>query len=129
MESLLGKCGRSELWIVGSRSIRIVEQTETVLQTEDSAHGIVDTRHWHLAFLNQFLKQHAEVHAVWIHAHIDTCIDGNADSVFLVLCHLLALEKVVDICPVGHNHAIPVEVFLEPLGEVFGTGMNRHSID
>ena len=129
MESLLGKCVTCEIRIVGSMGIRIVEETETVLKAEDSAHGIIDTRHWHLAFLDQFLQKHAEVHTVWIHAHVDTCIDGDTDSIFLVLCHLLTLVEIVDVCPVGHDHTIPVEVFLEPLGEVFGTGMNRHAID
>ena len=120
---------RAELLIALATGVGLVEEVQTILQSEDATHGIVDARHRHLSFLHEFLQQDAEVHAVGIHRHINTCIHSHAHGVFLVLGHMLALEEVVDVCPVGDEHAIPLQVFLQPLRQVFVAGMHGLAID
>ena len=41
---------------------------------------------------------------------------------------MVADTKVVDVRPVGHDKSVPVQVFLQPLGEEFFIRMERHSI-
>ena len=120
---------RAELLIALATGVGLVEKVQTILQSEDATHGIVDARHRHLSFLHEFLQQDAEVHAIGIHRHINTCIHSHAHGVFLVLGHMFALEEVVDVCPVGDEHAIPLQVFLQPLRQVFIAGMYGLAID
>ena len=77
----------------------------------------------------QFFQKDAEVDAVGVHRHIDTGINGNANSVFLVFGNMLALEKIVDVGPVSDEHAIPVQVFFQPFSQVFIAGMYRYAVD
>ena len=120
---------RTELLIAFATGVGLVEEVQTILQSEDATHGIVDARHRHLTLLHEFLQQDAEVHAVGIHRHINTCIHSHAHGVFLVLGHMFALKEVVDVCPVGDEHAIPLQVFLQPLRQVFVAGVHGLAVD
>ena len=129
MEGLLGKLVTSELLITFATGVGVIEETETILHAKHAASGIIDARHGHLAFLNQFLQQYAELHAVGVHAHIDTGVDGDADGILLVLGNPFALIEVVDVGPVGHDHTVPLQVFLQPLGEVLVACVYGHAVD
>ena len=102
LQRFLGKLIATELLVALSAGVGLVEQVQAVFHAQDAAHSIVDALHAHLAFLHQFLQQDAELHAIGIHRHVDTGIDGNADGVFLVFCHMFAREEVIDVGPVGH---------------------------
>ena len=41
---------------------------------------------------------------------------------------MVAGAQVVDVSPVGYNHAVPVEVLFEPTGEQFAIGVERHAV-
>ena len=129
LQRFLGKLIATELLVALSTGVGLVKQVQAVFHAQDAAHGIVDALHAHLALFNKFLQQDAELHTVGIHRHVDTGIDGNADGVFLVFCHMFAREKVIDVGPVGHQHAVPLQVFLQPLGEIFVAGMHGHAVD
>ena len=128
-QGLLGKLIRTELLVAFSASIRLVEQIQAILHAQDAAHGIVDALHADLALLHQFFKQDTELHAIGIHRHVDTGIDSNANGVFLVFCHMLARVQIINIGPVGHEHAVPLQVFLQPFRQVLVAGMYRHAVD
>ena len=119
----------TELLVALAAGVRFVEEVQAQLQSQYAAHSIVDALHLHLAFLHEFLQQYAEVHAVGIHRHVDTCIHGHAHGVLLVLGHVLSLEEVVDVGPVGHKHAVPLQVFLQPLRQVFVAGVHGLAVD
>ena len=42
---------------------------------------------------------------------------------------MLTREEIVNVGPVGDEESIPLQVFLEPLRQVFVAGMHRHTID
>ena len=129
LKRLGSKLLTTELLISLTTRIGLLKETKTVFHAEDAAHGIVDTCHRDLPFLNKFLQQDTELHAIRIHRHVDTGIDGDADGVFLVLGHMLTGIEVVDISPVGHQHTIPLQVLLQPFRQIFIAGMNRYAID
>ena len=107
----------------------MVEEVKTVFHSQDAAHGIVDALHAHFALFDELFQQDAEVDAIGVHRHVDTSIDGDADGIFLVFGHMLAREQVVDVCPVGDDHSVPAQVFLQPLREILITGVYGHSVD
>ena len=129
LQRLLCKFIASELLIALTACIGFLKESQTIFGTEDATHGIVDTRHLHLALVHQFLQQNAELHTIGIHRHVDTGIDSDTDGIFLILGHLFAREEVVDIGPVCHKESIPLQVFLQPLGQIFVAGMKRNTID
>ncbi|CDB95686.1 unknown [Bacteroides sp. CAG:443] len=106
----------------------MVEQTQAILQAQYAGYGIIDAAHRYLAFLNQFLQVVAEAHFVRHHRHVDTGIDGNLDGLLLGCCNVVARTQVIDVRPVGHDHAVPVQVFLQPFGQQFTVGMERHAV-
>ena len=108
--------------------IRSLKQTQTILHTEYTSHGIINTAHRYLALFNQLLQQGAEVPAVGVHRHVNTGVDSQFDSLFLILGNVVATIEIVDIGPVGHHHTIPVQVVLQPLGEVFIVSMQGESV-
>ena len=114
-EGLVGKLLRTEFLISFAAGVGLVEQSQTVFHAQDAAHGIVNSLHRHLALVHQFLQQDAEVDTVGVHTHVDTCVDSNADGVFLVFGHMFTGVEVVNVGPVGHQHAVPLQVFLQPL--------------
>ena len=129
MECFLCKLVTTKLLISLTTGVGVLKETETILHAKNATSGIIDARHGHLAFFNQFLQQYTELHAVGVHAHIDTGIDGNTDGVLLVLGNSFALIEVVDVGPVGHNHTIPLQVFLQPLRQVLVACMHGYAID
>ena len=120
---------RAEFLVAFAAGVRLVKQVQTVLQSQDAAYGIVDARHADFTLSDQLLQQDAEVHAVGVHRHVNAGVDGQSDGVLLVLGHVFAAEKVVDVGPVGHNHTVPLQVLLEPFRQVLVTGVNGHSVD
>ena len=129
LSSCLSKFLASELRIVFVVGIRLVEQTEAILQAKDATGSIIDTAHRHLTFVHEFLQEDGEIRVIRIHCHIDTGVDGYLDGFLLVLGNLFTLPEIVDVCPVGHNHTVPIQVFLEPLGKEFVIGMDGHTVD
>ena len=108
--------------------IRVVEQPHAELEAQHAAHSVVDSAHRHLALLNKLLEIGAEREFVRHHRHVDAGVDGNLYSVLFVGCDMVAGAQVVDVSPVGNNHAVPVEVLFEPTGEQFAIGMERHAV-
>ncbi len=129
MQRLLSRSLTAKVGIVLTAGVGLVEETETVFYAQDAAHGVVDALLRDLTFLDELLEQRAEVNIVGIHAHVDTGVDSQTDSVLLVFGHMLTRIEVADISPVGHNHAVPVEVFLQPLRQILVAGMHRHAVD
>ena len=122
-------CLAVELRIVPEICIGIGEETETVFEAEYAPRGIVDALHAYAFFLHKLLEEGAEVEVVWFHRHVDACIDGHFDSFLLVGGDVLACVEIVDVGPVGDDHAIPAEVFLEPACEPFIACMHGHAVD
>ena len=112
-----------------STCVWLLEEAQTILGTQDTANSIINTTHLHLTLLYQLLQQDTELNAIGIHRHIDTSIDSNADGIFLILSYMLTREQIVDISPVGNQESIPLQVFLQPLGQILVAGMNRHAVD
>src|SRR5690554_2794954 len=108
---------------------RRFEQAKTVLQAQYATNGIVDATHRYFAFFYQLFEQDAVVPVVGLHSHVDAGIDGHFDGLFFVGRHLLAGIEVVDVGPVGNNHTVPAEVFLEPLGQQLVAGVHGHAVD
>lgn len=108
--------------------VGLLEQVQAILQAQDAANGIVDAAHGHFALLYQLLQQGAETPVVGVHGHIDARIDGQLDGFLLILGYVVALPQVVYIGPVGHNHAVPVEVFLQPLRQQAVVGVEGQSV-
>ncbi len=118
-----------EIGIILVAGVGLVEQAEAVFHAEHAGCCVVDAVHRHGAFVDEFFKGGAESGVVGIHRHVDAGVDSQGDGFFLVLGNFLAREKVVDVGPVGHDHAVPVEVFFEPFCEEFGIGMHGHAVD
>ena len=129
LEGLLVKFLRAELRIVLLYGVGGVEEPEAVFEAQRAGGGVVDAAHGHLALVDKFLEQGAEIGLIGFHGHIDSGVDGYTDGVFLVGGHMLALVEVVDVSPVGDDEAIPLEVILEPLGQVFPRGMHGCAVD
>ena len=108
--------------------IRCIEEARAILQAQHAARGIVDAAHRHLALLHQLLQQGAEVPAVGIHRHVDAGVDGDADGLFLRCSDVVAAPEVHDVGPVGHNHAVPLQVVLQPLRQVLIVGVQGHAV-
>ena len=128
LKSSGSKLLRTELIVFLDVPVRMVEQTQAILQAQYTGYGIIDAAHRYLAFLNQFLQVVAEAHFVRHHRHVDTGIDGNLDGLLLGCCNVVARTQVIDVRPVGHDHAVPVQVFLQPFGQQFTVGMERHAV-
>ena len=129
LKSLCSKLITSELLKALATGIRLCKEVKTIFYSEDTANGIINTAHGHLTLVNQFLQQHAELHAVWVHRHVDTGVDSDTDGIFLILSHLLTGIEVVDISPVGNEHSVPSQILLQPLCEILIAGMNGNSVD
>ena len=82
---------RAELRVVGQGGVGLVEESHAPFHTEDATHGIIDALHTDFPLVDQLDEQVAELQTIGVHRHIDTCIDGNTDGVFLVYSHLLTL--------------------------------------
>ena len=128
MESSGSMFGTTEEREVLQVVIRLLEQIESVLQAQYAANGIVDTAHGYFTFLHQLFKKRTEFPIIRVHRHINTGIDGKLDSFLLVFGNVVALPKVINIRPVGHNHTVPVKVFLQPFGQQFVVGMERQAV-
>ena len=114
--------------IVFEVTVRFLEQTETVLHTQHAAYGIVNAAHRNFTLFYQLLQQDAEVPAIRVHAHIDTGVDGQLDGFLLTTGNVVAAIQVNDVSPVSYNHTVPVQVFLQPLGQQFIVGMERQAV-
>ena len=125
----LRKLLATELRIVLESLGRMLVESQSLLHAKNTADSIVDAAHGYLAFLHQLFQQDAGIHAVRFHNHIDTCIDGYAQSVFLVLSHSFAGIEIVDVGPVGNEHSVPSRLLFQPYGQQLMVGMNGHSVD
>ena len=74
-------------------------------------------------------QENAKVDAIGVHRHVDAGIDGQPYGVLLVLGHFLAGIQIVDVSPVSDNHAVPLQVLFQPLGQVFVAGMHGNAVD
>ncbi len=108
--------------------VGLFKQIEAVLQAQYATHGIVYTAHGDFTFFYQLLEERAELPVVRVHGHVDTGIDGELDGFLLVFGNVVALPEVVYVRPVSHNHTVPIEVFLQPLGQEFVVGMERQAV-
>ena len=108
---------------------RIVEQTQTDLQAEHAAHGVIDTLHRDTAVLDQSDDDVAALGIVRVHDHVDAGVDAHGHSLGLVSRHMVAGEEVVDVGPVGHEHAVPVQLLLHPAGEEGLVRMRGDAVD
>ena len=107
----------------------MLEQAQTDLQAQDAADSIIDAGHRDLALLGQV---HDHVHAfriVRVHDHVDAGIDAQRDSLPLVSRHVVARIEIVDVGPVRHQQAVPVQLLLHPAGEQQRIGMRRDAVD
>ena len=104
-------------------------ESQTLLHTKDAADSIVNTAHGHLTFLDKLFQQYAGLYAVGLHNHIDAGIDSDAQRLFLVLGYALARVQIINICPVGNQHAVPSCLLLQPDGQQLVVGVYRHAID
>ena len=107
----------------------MLEQAQTDLQAQHAADGIIDAGHRDLALLGQV---HDHVHAfriVRVHDHVDAGIDAQRDSLPLVSRHVVARIEIVDVGPVRHQQAVPVQLLLHPAGEQQRIGMRRDAVD
>ena len=118
----------SEALVSLSARVRPLEESQSVLDAQDTPYGVVNTLLADGPLLYQLLQQYAEVDAVGVHRHVDTRVDGQPDGILLVLRDVLAAEQVVDVGPVGDQHAVPAEVLLQPLGQVLVACVQRHAV-
>ena len=114
--------------IVLKHSVRLVEKTETDLQTEHAAHRIVNTLHRNLSLLHKLLKVDCKLAVVRNHRHVDTGIYSQPDSILERSCNTLTGIEVVDVSPVSHYHSVPVQLLLHPLGQKFCITVKRHTV-
>ena len=103
-------------------------ESQALLHAEDTAHGIVDTAHGHLAFLHQLFQQYTGVNVVGLHNHVDTRIDGYPQRVLLVAGHLFSRIQIIDVRPVGNQHTVPSRLLLRPSGQQLMVCMDGHTI-
>ena len=67
LQRSLGKLVAAELLEALTTCVRFLKESETILRTENTTNGVVDTIHRYLTLVHQFLQQNAELHAVGIH--------------------------------------------------------------
>ena len=108
---------------------RMVKQAQTNLQAKDTADGVVKTRLGDAAFLHQLDNGRAALGIVRIHDHVDTGVDAHGYSLFLVGGHMVTHIEVVNIGPVGHQHAVPAKLLLHPAGEQQCIGVRGNAVD
>ncbi len=125
----LGKLLTAELRIVFELLSRTVEKPEAVFHSQDTAHGVVDAAHGDGTLLGELFDEVDGIGVIGFHDHVDAGVDGHAQRVFLIFGHTLALPQIVDIGPVGDEHAVPACLRLEPVGEQRLVGVNGHAVD
>ena len=106
----------------------MVEQSQTIFQTQHTGYCIVDAFHRYLSFFNQLFQIIAETHFVWNHRHVDTGIDGNLDSLFLGGSDVIPGTEIVNVRPVCNNQSVPVQVFFQPFGQQLTVGVKWQSV-
>ncbi len=121
--------GRGKVGIGAGVGHGCVEEAQAVLEAEHPAHGVVDTAHRHCALLDQLTQQSAVVPLIRLHGHVDAGVDGHGDGFLFVAGHALARPEIVDVVPVGDNHAVPSRLVLEPAGEQALAGVYGHTVD
>ena len=121
--------GRAIFRIVLDVGVGHVKKAQTVLHAQHAAHSVIDTRHGYPTLIHSLDEQVTEVGVIWVHRHVDTGIDSHDDGLFSVSSHHLAPPQVVDVGPVGHDHAVPASFLLQPLGQVLGIDMHWHTVD
>ena len=119
----------SEVSIVFGICIRCIEQAEAIFKAKYPTGCVINTFLRHATFIYKFLQQGAEIEVVRLHRHVDAGVDGHFDSLFLVVSHVFTGIEVVDVCPVGHYHSVPVQVFFKPLCKQFVVCVNRAAVD
>ena len=116
-------------WIFLGWSVRVLEESKTILQTEDTTYGIVYATHRHFIFFNQFFQQCTVVQIVWFHGHVYTGIDSYLDGFFFIGSNAFAGVQVVDVGPVCNQHSVPSEILFQPFGKQFIIRVYGNSID
>ncbi len=109
--------------------VGMVEEPQTVFESQRAGGSIVDALHADAAFLHKFAENGAVVNFIWFHRHVDACVDGYADGIFLVAGHFFACVEIVDVGPVGDYQTVPLQVVFEPLGQQSPVGMDRSAVD
>ena len=125
---LAGKGGRSKLGIFAVPG-GVLKQTQTDLQTQDTAYGIVQALLGNLTGIDQVNDHVAALGIVGIHNHIDTGVDAHLHGLVLVGGHVVAGIQVVNIGPVGYKQTVPAQLFLDPAAQQDGVGMGGNAVD
>ena len=108
---------------------RVVEQAQADLQADHAAGGVIDALHRDAAVLHQADDDVAALGIVRVHDHVDAGVDAHGHGLGLVGRHVVAGEEVVDVGPVGHQHAVPVQLLLHPAGEEGLVGVGGDAVD
>ena len=87
-----------------------IEQADARLQRQDARNRVVDARDRHRAFVHELHEQIAEAVVARHHAHVDTCEHRGARRVFLVGRGMVQVHQLLDVFPVGDDHAIEAEL-------------------
>ena len=123
-----GRSGRSKIPVIRHIPYRMVKQAKPEFHPEDSADSIVNPRHRHGTLLHKFLEMPAETPVRRDHRHINSGIDSEPDCILFAHGNPVPLIEVVDVVPVSHNHAVPVEIFLKPYSQEFPVAVKWHSV-
>ena len=108
---------------------RMLKQAQTHLQAQHAADGVIEAGLGDAAFLHQLYNHVAAHRVIGIHDHVNTGIDTHGHSLFFVGGHVVADVEVVNVGPVGHQHAVPVQLLFHPAGEKKGIGVRRNTVD
>ncbi|MNM73141.1 hypothetical protein D3C81_848590 [compost metagenome] len=108
------------------RTVRIIEQTDGLLQLQDAAHRGIQHRHRHIARSHQ-AGQVTVVEAA-LHAQVQARHEGLAGGV-----HFVGSVTVRDQFHVGgvvgNHHAVELPLIAQQLGEQRAVGAGRHAVD
>ena len=118
----------AEFGIIFGMSIRSIEKSQSDFQSQHSAYCIVYPRHWHFTLFCQFFQKCAVSEVIGFHGHVDACIYRYFYGFFLVRSYFFPRIEVVYVGPVGYEHSVPVEIFLEPLCKQFIAGVDGNPV-
>ena len=120
-----GRCKHGIFMLPGG----ILKQAQAHFQAQDTADGVVQAGLGNLPFLHQFDDGGAAFGIVGVHDHVDTGVDAQGHGLFLVGGHMVPHIEVVNVGPVGHQQAVPVELFFHPAAEQDGVGVGGDAVD
>ena len=111
------KAGLVRIILEGRGHASRLEEAAVIFDAQDASDALVQSGFGDAAFADELGQQHRKERIGRHHAHVDAGMDGHLDGVLVIGGHLVALEEVSDVLPIGHDQTFESELIPKDVRE------------